>query len=267
MTTGEKIKQKRKERGWTQEYLGEVVHVSDKTVSSWETGRSTPSEELLRLLAGTFNISLKELETDSMDAGANNKTVTDITVVNGDCALDYLMWHQQKTRKTLKVMMACLVLMIIGLLVLGMTSFGFHPLGALIMYLVLEITAWLLAKKFSQKAAKEHFDPIESKEFRLDADAQRISLEKKAEYQEQVRSNAMLAGFGIISLTIWFVDTLFDSGLNVSMGAIIVYMIGFTVIMAMCVPIRQHWLAIRKLLHETTPQIPTPFNKSFWRKQ
>ena len=36
--TGELIAEKRKELGLTQMQLGEELHVSDKTISKWETG-------------------------------------------------------------------------------------------------------------------------------------------------------------------------------------------------------------------------------------
>lgn len=40
MTFSERLMQLRKQRGWSQEQLGEQLHVTRQTVSKWETGVS-----------------------------------------------------------------------------------------------------------------------------------------------------------------------------------------------------------------------------------
>ncbi|WP_238786633.1 helix-turn-helix transcriptional regulator [Vagococcus coleopterorum] len=40
MDIGKKIKSERQARGLTQQQLAEKLNVSDKTISSWETGRT-----------------------------------------------------------------------------------------------------------------------------------------------------------------------------------------------------------------------------------
>lgn len=47
MNLGNKIARLRKEKGLTQEQLGELLFVSDKTISSWEANRTEPSLEML----------------------------------------------------------------------------------------------------------------------------------------------------------------------------------------------------------------------------
>lgn len=51
----------RREAGLTQEALGELVGVSNKTVSRWETGRYAPDIDTLQLLSRQFQVSLNEL--------------------------------------------------------------------------------------------------------------------------------------------------------------------------------------------------------------
>lgn len=51
----------RREKGWTQEELGERVNVTNKTVSRWENGNYMPSIEILSLLSREFSVSLNEL--------------------------------------------------------------------------------------------------------------------------------------------------------------------------------------------------------------
>jgi transcriptional regulator with XRE-family HTH domain len=58
---GEQIKEHRKHGGWTQKELAERLNVSDKTISSWETGRTYPELTLLVELSELFNVSLDSL--------------------------------------------------------------------------------------------------------------------------------------------------------------------------------------------------------------
>lgn len=55
------IKEKRKERCWTQVELAEMVNVGQNTVSQWETGERTPRIEKLMQLARIFDCTVDEL--------------------------------------------------------------------------------------------------------------------------------------------------------------------------------------------------------------
>lgn len=59
--TGETIKRLREARGLTQARLAEVLQVSGKTVSKWETGRGLPDISLVEPLAAALGISVPEL--------------------------------------------------------------------------------------------------------------------------------------------------------------------------------------------------------------
>lgn len=59
--TGGTIKALREKLGYTQRELGELVSVSDKTVSKWETGRGLPDVSLLDPLGKALRVSLAEL--------------------------------------------------------------------------------------------------------------------------------------------------------------------------------------------------------------
>ena len=45
----------RKEKGLTQKELAELLHVTDKAVSRWETGKSYPDIEVLQQIAEYFD--------------------------------------------------------------------------------------------------------------------------------------------------------------------------------------------------------------------
>lgn len=59
--TGSTIKTLREKKGLTQLQLAEQIHVSDKAVSRWETGKGFPDLTLVEPLAQALGISLMEL--------------------------------------------------------------------------------------------------------------------------------------------------------------------------------------------------------------
>ena len=59
--TGGLIARRRKEKNWSQGDLAERLHVTDKAVSKWETGRGVPSVDLLEPLAEALDLTVSEL--------------------------------------------------------------------------------------------------------------------------------------------------------------------------------------------------------------
>ena len=57
----EKLLELRKQKGWSQEELGNNLDVSRQTISKWESGQSTPEMEKLVKISEIFEISLDEL--------------------------------------------------------------------------------------------------------------------------------------------------------------------------------------------------------------
>lgn len=71
MTLGEKIKELRKERGFTQEKLAEALAVSRQAVTKWETDGGTPDIENITAIAKLFNVSADYLLSD--ESGEHSK--------------------------------------------------------------------------------------------------------------------------------------------------------------------------------------------------
>ncbi len=69
---GKKIRQLRKEHGLTQSELGQKIGVIKQTISSWENGVSSPSNEVLAELAHLFGVSTDYLlgNSDSSFSGS-----------------------------------------------------------------------------------------------------------------------------------------------------------------------------------------------------
>lgn len=59
--TGDMIRRLREGRKMTQQQLAEMVSVSDKTVSKWETGRGYPDISLIEPLSAALGVSVIEL--------------------------------------------------------------------------------------------------------------------------------------------------------------------------------------------------------------
>lgn len=70
-STGLRIAEKRKEKGLNQIQLGEILNVSNRTVSKWEKGDGYPDITLLPAIADALDITIDELLT-----GKAPKTVT-----------------------------------------------------------------------------------------------------------------------------------------------------------------------------------------------
>lgn len=51
----------RHERGYTQEKLGEILGVTNKTISRWENGNYLPPVEMLQLLSEHYSVSINEI--------------------------------------------------------------------------------------------------------------------------------------------------------------------------------------------------------------
>ena len=66
----ERICALRKSKGWTQKQLADVLSVTDKTVSKWETGYTVPDVEMLDKLAKVFDCSLDELVNGSQQGAS-----------------------------------------------------------------------------------------------------------------------------------------------------------------------------------------------------
>ena len=61
ISIGKFIAALRKEKGLTQEQLGEKLGVTNKTVSRWETGTYLPPAEMLLAMSGLFSVSINEI--------------------------------------------------------------------------------------------------------------------------------------------------------------------------------------------------------------
>lgn len=69
--TGETIRGLREKKGYTQKVLAEMLSVSDKAVSKWETGRGLPDITLLEPLGVALEVSVAELLSGELVVNRN----------------------------------------------------------------------------------------------------------------------------------------------------------------------------------------------------
>ncbi len=71
------IKKLREKHGMSQEELGDIVEVSDKTVSSWEINRTEPKMGIVQQLADYFNVT-----TDYLIKGEESNTTNELKKID-----------------------------------------------------------------------------------------------------------------------------------------------------------------------------------------
>ena len=58
MIFSEKLKEKRKSKGYTQEQMSKLLDIGQSAYAKWENGRTEPNFEMLLKLADLFDVSL-----------------------------------------------------------------------------------------------------------------------------------------------------------------------------------------------------------------
>ncbi len=79
---GNFISQLRHEKGWTQQQLADLLFVTNKTISRWETGVYMPDVEMLQLLSKTFDVGINELLAGKRLSGDELRQVADQNIVD-----------------------------------------------------------------------------------------------------------------------------------------------------------------------------------------
>lgn len=110
------VAQLRRERGWTQEELGERLGVTNKTVSRWENGNYMPSIEMLALMGREFDVSLNELlEGRRLDDEAEFRAAADKNLASAmESRLDrFWKWMERYgAYAALVFALCCIILML-----------------------------------------------------------------------------------------------------------------------------------------------------------
>ena len=79
---GNFISQKRKEKNLTQQSLGEILGVTDRTIINWEKGRCLPDYSILIPLCENLDITIDELINDEKQMREMKKVLNELSVPN-----------------------------------------------------------------------------------------------------------------------------------------------------------------------------------------
>lgn len=83
---GNLLKKLRSEKGLTQEQLAEILNVSNRTVSRWETGSNMPDISLLVEIADFYDISIPEIINGERKSEKMNEEVKEVAKTMSDYA-------------------------------------------------------------------------------------------------------------------------------------------------------------------------------------
>ncbi|MBE6637202.1 MAG: helix-turn-helix transcriptional regulator [Ruminococcaceae bacterium] len=123
---GKFIAQLRKERGQSQEQLGEILGVTNKTVSRWETGTYLPPVEMLLSMSHLFAVSINELLSGKRLNPNEHKAAKDnlkpIVKASSFSRKEKMMYYKKKWLKEHITAMCCWGIGIITVLVIGIIA-------------------------------------------------------------------------------------------------------------------------------------------------
>lgn len=117
---GRFLKELRKEKELTQEQLAEKFHVSDRTVSRWETGSNMPDLSVLVELADFYQVDMKEIIDGERKSENMNEEVKEAAIKMADYA------REEKSRLLIWVRMISLVGTLFMAIVLILQSFDYE---------------------------------------------------------------------------------------------------------------------------------------------
>lgn len=69
-TVAENLKRLRKQHGYTQQQLADILHTAKTTVSTWERGAAKPRMDVAKELANIYSISVSELIGDATETNS-----------------------------------------------------------------------------------------------------------------------------------------------------------------------------------------------------
>jgi len=138
--TGSFIAERRKAMGLTQEQLGELLLVTNKTVSRWETGKYMPDIDKLQELAAVLGVSVDELLSGELEPSGSRVPSAAARKVSPFSPAEKLAYYKKKWLRDNRsyIILLCLLFpALFGALLyrFGAAAAALSPLAALAVYL------------------------------------------------------------------------------------------------------------------------------------
>lgn len=105
----------RKEKNMTQEELGSVLGVSDKTISKWENGRGMPDISLIIPLCKELNITINELLCGERLSKESYQEKLEENIIN---TIDYSNKRFNRLKRIFKVSLLIIILLLVMLVLM-----------------------------------------------------------------------------------------------------------------------------------------------------
>ena len=97
MNFGEKLRQLRKQKEWTQPHLAEAIGIEQSYLSKLENGKSIPSADVFQLIQKVFEIEIEDLLQD-LDQGVVHRQLRQIPEVANFLSTKQAVSSQAQTR-------------------------------------------------------------------------------------------------------------------------------------------------------------------------
>lgn len=123
--TGAFLKELRKEKGWTQEELGEKLYTTSRTVSRWETGTNLPDLTVLVELAEIYEVDIREIINGERETGDLSNNINDVLKKAAEYAEEEKAKLQKKSSKNNMCMLWLLMFCILIELLFKEPSIGY----------------------------------------------------------------------------------------------------------------------------------------------
>ena len=266
MTDGERIQKLRNEKGWTQGELGIKLGVSQQSVGRWESGLCSPKYDNVKAMSRIFDVPMSAISERYQGSSSNvDRNADDNTFcLSVEGALDYLDYVQKDTNYFLKSILVICLCTVIGIFFTSLSCLHINSFVLIGVYLAVLLGAYITIKKLPKRNRSVAINIIESGNFRLSEEAKQIIEEKKASYIDSAKSNDLLFKYSLIAVLLWVFGIVYTSDGFFSNSVICFFIIAFSIILSTFSPLIRYYFGIKRLLHETAPQISTPFHKTFW---
>lgn len=107
--TGKFISDMRKKKSYTQRQLAEILGISDRTVSKWETGKGLPDVSLMLPLCDALDISINELLSGETISDNDYKERAEKNIMN------LVKEREESTKKIILSAVVCTLTIISGI--------------------------------------------------------------------------------------------------------------------------------------------------------
>ena len=197
MILADKIIKLRKQRGWSQEQLAEMLNVSRQSVSKWEGGLSIPDLDKIIKMSSLFGVSTDYLlkdEVEEIQPATTEKGGADGLVISMEEAAKFMEIKEKLSSKT-ALAVAMFILCPVPLILLGALSEGVKMgitedmaggLGVAILLVMVAIGVVITILNEMQLSKYEY---IGKEEFTLEYGVKGIVERKMEDYAQSLRTS------------------------------------------------------------------------------